>query len=144
MTIWVTGLFALGGAALGSWLANWLGARSRRADERNARLDRAINSLVVAIAARRFATNAGYEGAPASVRPEDIAAIERKVYLGNIERLFSSLSDARRDVALLEQDGLSLAIQWRDEIEFQTDLEPTYDALLALRGTNRRQKVGAS
>jgi hypothetical protein len=121
-SILVPGSFALVGALVGVLLTNYLARRGRRRDDGNSRLDRAIESVAIAISARNFAVHLSFENAPKSLTAEQVTELETKIYLSNLERVFLSLRDARRDIAVLAADGLDVGDAWRSDEDVQREL----------------------
>lgn len=88
MEIWVPGALALVGALSGVLLTNYLTRTTKQRDARRARLEEALQCVVLAIAARNFATRAGAGGKPPSVSDDDVQKVEQRIYLDNVERMF--------------------------------------------------------
>lgn len=129
MSTWVPGALALVGALAGVLLTNWLTRRTKRADERQKRLEDALRSVLLAIAAKNFATSAGITGKPASVLASDVDELSRRLWLENVERMFKTLREARETVALLVADGVPVGDYWRGDEEMQEHLEDLHALL---------------
>lgn len=110
-------------------LTNWLTRRTKRADERQKRLEDALRSVVLAIAAKNFATSAGITGKPTSVLASDVDELRRRLWLENVERMFKTLREARETVALLVADGVPVGDYWRGDEEMQEHLEDMHTLL---------------
>ena len=104
-------------------LSTFLTRSTRRQEARTVRLEAALRSVVLAIAAGHFATRAGFEGKPISVTPEHLDELQRRIYLDNIDRMFITLRNAREAVAVLVADGVEVGDSWRGDEEMQADLE---------------------
>lgn len=139
LALLVPGSFALVGALIGVLLSNYLARRGRQRDDSNARLDQAIQSVAVAISARHFAVHLGYENPPPSLDETDVAELERRMYLSNLERVFVSLRDVRRDTAVLAANGINVGESWRSDEDTQRDLSALYERLVTLRSASNRQ-----
>ena len=113
MEIWIPGALALVGALAGVLLSTYLARSTKRQETRRTRLEEALRAVVLAISARNFATSAGVAGRPAVVTDEHLAKLQRRIYLGNIERMFATLRDARQAVAVLVADGVDVGDSWR-------------------------------
>jgi len=130
MEIWIPGVLALIGALSGVLLSTYLARSTKKQEVRRTRLEEALRAVVLALAARNFATSAGFAGRPGSVTDEDLVELQRRIYLDNIARMFSTLREARQAVAVLVADGIEVGESWRGDEEMQADMERVHSLLL--------------
>ncbi|MEI9906671.1 MAG: hypothetical protein WDO06_01080 [Actinomycetota bacterium] len=129
MNSWIPGLLALSGAIFGVLLTHALTRRSNRADAKRNRLEDALKSVVLAIAAQNFATSVHVTGKPTSITALDTNEFHRRLWLKNNENVFVTLREAREKVGILVVDGISVGESWRRDIDMQDDLENIYRLL---------------
>ena len=140
MEVWIPGVLALVGALAGVLLSNYLSRRSRWEDDRRKRLEEALRSVVLAIAARHFSTRAGMIGKPESVEASHIEELERQMYIDNVERIFVTLRGARQAVALLVADGIDIGESWRSDETMQDDIERVYQVLVDVNDSAKKKR----
>lgn len=138
-TVVVAGVFALFGAIIGSVLTGVVQRVVRDQTARTERLDSAIKSVAVALAARQFSWSVGMTGAPPNVTPEDEAESARTLYLRGVDRYLTALHDAKRELAIVAVDGVAtgLAVDVPDG-ELGNVLAEVYDTLMERRGPRSR------
>ena len=125
-------MLALIGALSGVLLTNVLTRVTKRAEARQARIENALRCVSLVISSQNFTTWIGMNGQPDAVSEDDVRAVERKMYLANLEHQFQVLREARHALALLVTDGIDVGNSWRTDQQLVNDLEKLYSQLRAL------------
>ncbi len=131
MDVWISGAFALIGAIAGVAVSSTLATKVKRSDARRERLADALKKTTAALAASNFATRIGGSNPPPGIQKADLNQLEVKLFLGNLERYYLALHEARHSVALLAGDGVNIGESWQTAEDFQADLEALCDRLAA-------------
>ena len=133
-TVIVAGIFALVGAVLGTVLTRVMQRVTREQTAKAERLDAAIRSVAIAMAARQFSWSVGMTGTPPSVTPEDEEERARALYLQGVERYLTALHEAKRELAIVAADGVDagIAVDVPDG-ELGNALDKVYDTLMKRR-----------
>ena len=132
MEIWISGGFALVGALAGVLLSSFLAGSIKRKEARRSRIEEALRRTSAALAASNFALHVATNNAPEGVTDDDVRYLEKRLYIGNLERYFAALHDARHSIAILAADGVDVGDSWRITERFQNDLDAIYDRLQKL------------
>lgn len=132
MDIWISGGFALVGALAGVFLSSFLTGSIKRKEARRSRIEEALRRTSAALAAGNFALGVGTDNTPEGVTYDDVRDLDRRLYIGNLERYSALLHDARHSVAMLAADGVDVSDSWRVAERFQNDLDAIYDRLRKL------------
>lgn len=138
-TVVVAGFFGLLGAVVGAVLTGIVQRVGREQTAKAERLDSAIRSVAVALAARQFSWSVGMTGTPPSVTPEDEAESARVLYLQGVERYLTALHDAKRELAIVAVHGVHAGVEVDiPDGELGNALDRVYDTLIRRRKTGQR------
>ena len=133
-TVVVAGAFGLLGAIIGAVLTGIVQHVVRRQTARTERLDAAIRSVAVALAAGQFSWSVSMTDAPSSLTKKDEAESARALYLKGVERYLTALHDAKRELAIVAADGVKVGIDVDvPDRELGERLRDVYDQLLRRR-----------